>query len=118
MIDILIDCSNGEIEVVREGIRYYNAKTNRNIASAVVIAWQIVHELSHDFADTDVNYTGVTPEGENKTTLVNIKTKAFCLFMDNFGSAEHLLLSQTNLGLQLLIHGLETAKESNESEKK
>jgi|SRR6185295_3452555 len=118
MINILIDCANKEVSVDRDNIKYYLAKTNDNIASATVIAWQIVHELSHKFDERIIQYFGITPDGREMSSKVDIGTQAFCLLMDNFGSHEHLLLTQTSLGVQLLVHNACSKADAKESEKK
>jgi len=108
MINILIDCANKEIRVDKDGEQYYYAKCRQNLATAAIVAWQIVHDLSHELNEsTIISYFGITLDGEEKNTKVNIGTQAFCLLMDNFGGVNDIVTSQTNLAIQLLIHGIE-----------
>lgn len=88
------------------------------MATTAIVAWQLVHNLSHEFNDNEVNYFGVTPDGREVNCKVDINTQAFCMLMDNFGSKEDLVTTQTNLGLQLLIHGSTCLLERKESEDK
>jgi len=114
MINILIDCANKEIRVDKDGQQYFYAKCTQNIATCAVVAWQIVHHLSHEFGESPIiSYFGITPDGKQVNISINIATQAFCTLMDNFGSPNDLISAQTNLAIQLLIQGTEEGANNN-----
>lgn len=118
MINILIDCANNEVRVDRDSIQYFYAKPFNNMATIVICAWQVAHSLSHEFGETVVQYFGVTPDGRNVNFNIDIAAQAFCILLDNFGGIKDITTSQTNLALQLLIHGAHQQELRNEHNKK
>lgn len=115
MINILIDCKGREVRVDRNGEQYFYAKANKNLSTAAIVAWQTAHELSHDHDERVISYFGIAPDGRELNFDVDIGCQAFCIMIDNFGSAADLLTSQTNLAIQLLIHGANQQQLRNEN---